>query len=161
MEMPELRKEHQWLMRLVGEWEIEGEGTMGPDQPPVTWKGTESVRALGDYWTIGEGRSPMPGGGEMVSITTYGYDPAKGRFVGTFVSSVMTMMWLYEGSLDASEKVLTLDTEGPGMGQEGTTARYQDIVEMIDDDHRVLRSQVLTDDGQWFQFMTAHYRRVK
>ncbi|MHB0938076.1 MAG: DUF1579 domain-containing protein [Armatimonadota bacterium] len=158
--MPIPEKEHQWLMQLVGEWEIEGEGTMGPDQPPMTWKGIESVRALGDYWTIGEGRGPMDSG-EMVNITTYGYDPAKGRFVGSFISSVMTMMWLYQGSLDAGGKVLTLDTEGPGMGEEGKTARYQDIVEMIDHDHRLLRSQVLGDDGQWHQFMVAHYRRVK
>ncbi|MBF0393904.1 MAG: DUF1579 family protein, partial [Alphaproteobacteria bacterium] len=27
------------------------------------------------------------------------------------------------------------------------------------DDHRVLTSAVLTDDGTWRQFMTAHYRR--
>jgi len=161
MDMPKPGKEHQWLMQLLGEWEIEGEGTMGPDQPKMTWKGTESVRALGDFWVIGEGKGAMPEGGEMVNITTYGYDPEKGRFVGTFISSVMTMMWHYEGSLDPAEKVLTFDTEGPSMMGEGKVARYQDIVEMIDDDHRVLRSQVLGEDGQWQQFMTAHYRRVK
>lgn len=160
MDMPAPRKEHQWLMQLVGEWEIEGEGTMGPDQPPITWKATENVRAIGDFWILGESKGAMPEGGEMVNITTYGYDPEKGRFVGTFISSVMTMMWHYEGSLDAAEKVLTLDTEGPSMTSEGKMACFQDIVEMIDNDHRLLRSQVLGEDGQWQQFMVARYRRV-
>lgn len=96
----------------------------------------------------------------MVNITTYGYDPEKGRFVGSFISSMMTMMWLYDGSLDADERVLTLDTEGPSMMEEGKTARLQDIVEIIDDDNRLLRSQALGDDGQWQEFMVARYRRT-
>ena len=55
----------------------------------------------------------MPGCGPSTTIMTLGYDPQKERFVGTFVASMMTHMWHYNGSLDAAEKVLTLDTEGP------------------------------------------------
>lgn len=70
-------------------------------------------------------------------------------------------MWLYEGTLDASGKVLTLDTEGPGMSGGGRMMKYQDVIQIIDDNHRVLTSRVRGDDGQWTQFMTAHYRRTK
>ena len=46
---------------------------------------------------------------------TLGYDPVQKRFVGTFIGSMMTHMWIYNGTLDAAGKVLTLDTEGPGL----------------------------------------------
>ena len=90
-EMPAPRKEHQWLARFVGEWESTVEVTPVPDQPPMKSTGTESVRSLGGLWTLGEGRGEMPGGGVGTTLMTLGYDPARGRFVGTFVGSMMTL----------------------------------------------------------------------
>jgi hypothetical protein len=97
----------------------------------------------------------------METIITLGYDPVRKRFVGTFLVSMMTHLWLYDGELDASAKVLTLDAEGPSCIAEGKTAKYKDAFEILSDDHRVLTSRFLGEDGQWHQFMTAHYRRVK
>ncbi|MHB9133769.1 MAG: DUF1579 domain-containing protein [Armatimonadota bacterium] len=159
MEMPKPQQEHQWLQKFVGEWTVESEGTMGPDQPTMTWKGTESVRSIGGLWILAEGQGEMPEGGTATTIMTLGYDPQKQRFVGTFMGSMMTNLWLYDGTLDADARVLTLDTEGPSMVAEGQMARYQDVIEVISDDHRVLTSRMLGDDGQWHQFMTAHYHR--
>ncbi len=156
--MAEPTKEHRWLLRMVGEWSFESECMMGPDQPPMQSTGHCVTRSLGDLWTINEGSGEMPGGGEMRSIITLGYDPAKGKFVGTFTASMMTHLWLYEGSLDESGKVLTLDAEGPNMTGDGM-AKYQDIVTVESDDHWILSSQMQAPDGQWHKFMTAHYRR--
>jgi len=36
---------------------------------------------------------------------------------------------------------------------------YQDIIEIKDDSHRILRSQYQGDNGEWTPFMTAHYKR--
>ncbi|MGN2392183.1 DUF1579 family protein [Pelomicrobium sp. G1] len=35
------------------------------------------------------------------------------------------------------------------------------MIELKSDDHRVLTSHSLDDDGRWHHFMTAHYRRKK
>jgi len=110
----------------------------------------------------GEGKSEMPGGsGTAESIMTLGYDPQAKRYVGSFVASCMTNLWVYNGSLDDAGKVLTLDTEGPSFSGDGSTAKYQDIIEFVSDDHRTLSSRCLGDDGQWHPFMKAHYRRKK
>ena len=161
MQAPEPQKEHQWLHRLVGEWTFESECSVAADQPPIKSTGWETVRSLGGLWTIGEGASEVPEGGMCDSIMTLGYDPQSKRFVGTFIASMMTHLWPYNGTLDASGNVLTLDTEGPSFAGDGTIAKYQDIIEFLDNDHRTLSSQILGADSQWKPFMKAHYRRKK
>ena len=161
MTKPEPQKEHQWLERLVGDWTAEGEARMGPDAPPETFKATERVRSIGGLWFLGEGEGDVPGGGVSTTLMTLGFDPAKQRFVGTFLGSMMTNLWVYEGTLDASERVLTLETEGPGMSGDGKTAKYRDVIEIKSDDERTLSSYSPGDDGQWVQFMSMTYRRKK
>jgi hypothetical protein len=155
------QKEHRWLEKLVGEWTSEGEATMEPGKPPEKFRGTESVRSLGGLWILAEGQGEMPDGTKATTLMTLGYDPGRGRYVGTFVGSMMTHLWVYDGALDAAERVLTLDTEGPSMTADGPMAKYRDAIEFKSDDHRVLTSHVLGDDGTWRGFMTAHYRRRK
>ena len=155
------QKEHKWLRKFVGEWKSEINATMGPDKPPETFVGTDSVWSIGGLWIQCEGRGDMPGGGTATTIMTLGYDPAKKKYIGTFIGSMMTRMWLYEGTLDAMGKILTLDTEGPHFSVEGKLTKYKDILEFKSDDHRVLSSQMLMDDGTWMNFMTANYRRTR
>lgn len=154
----EPQTEHQWLNQLVGEWSGEFECEMGPGQPPVKSTGVEVVRSVGGLWTVGEGEGDSPDGRPFKSIMTLGYDPQRERYVGTFIASVMTHLWVYEGAFDASGKKLILNTEGPRFDQKGM-AKYQDIIEIVSEGHRIMTSQFLNDDGQWHQFMTAHYRR--
>ena len=132
---------------------------MEPGKPPSEFRGTESVRSTGGLWIVAEGHSQTPGCGDSTSVMTLGYDPQEKRFVGTFVASLMSHMWHYRGSLDAAQRVLTLETEGPGMSNQGKMAKYKDVIEIEDDNHRVLSSHVQDDDGNWRQFMTVHYRR--
>lgn len=161
------QKEHQWLQKLVGEWRYETEALMGPDQPPVKSTGTETVRSLGAaensssgaLWILAEGQGEMPCAGHATTLMTLGYDPQKQRYVGTWIGSMMTYLFHYEGELDASETVLTLNNEGPSMTGENKLAKYKDVIEFKDDHHRVMTSHMLGDDGQWHQFMTAHYWR--
>jgi hypothetical protein len=153
----DVAKEHLWLSKFVGDWTMEAECLMGPDQPPVKTTGVQATRMLGNLWMIAEGEGECPDGSTAQSIITLGYDPQKQRFVGTFIASMMTHLWPYEGKLDGN--VLTLDSEGPSFTGEGPMVKYQDIIEHVDDDHWILRSRMPGEDGQWIQFMTAHYRR--
>jgi len=103
----------------------------------------------------------MPGGGPQTSVMTLGYDKQKKRFVGTWIGSMMSYMWTYDGELDAVERVLTLNSEGPSMSDDGTMSSYQDVIEIKSNDHRTLTGRVRNKDGTWQQFMTIDYRRKK
>jgi len=164
METPQPTDNHLWLRQLVGEWTSEMEASMSPDQPLIKTKGTESVRSLGPLWIIGDGVGHMPDGEEGLMVLTLGYDIQAGQFVGSWVGSMMTYLWRYTGQLDEARRILTLDCEGPAMedeGKSGKLGKYRDIHEIIDADHRTLRSQYQGPDGQWSEFMVAHYHRVK
>src|SRR5262245_44843697 len=122
----EPHKEHQWLQKLVGDWIYEHEAAMEPGKPPSKLTGAETVRSLGEVWVLCEGRGEMPGGGTALTLMTLGYDPQKKRFVGTFIGSMMTNLWVYDGALDASGKALELHAEGPNFTDPGKTAKYRD-----------------------------------
>lgn len=162
MEKAEPQKEHRWLQKLVGDWTFEGEAPPGPDMPPEKFTGTERVRPIGDLWVVAEGKGDAPGAGDVhTSMMTLGYDPKKGRFVGTWLGSIMAYLWVYEGALDPAERALSLDCEGESMSGDGKMAKYRDVIEFKSDDHRVLTSHVLREDGQWQQFMAMHFHRRK
>lgn len=151
-------REHLWLRRLVGRWTYESQVVVQPDQPPVTLRGTENVRPLGDLWVLLEGEGEMPDGSRGSWLMALGYDPRRQCFVGTWIGSMMSHLWLYEGTLEQGGDVLPLDTEGPAMEGE-RLARYRDVIEFVADDRRLLRSEVLGDDGQWHQFQVSEFRR--
>jgi Protein of unknown function (DUF1579) len=131
----EPQKEHQWLQQLVGEWTYEAEATMAPGQPPSKFEGSESVRSLGGLWMLAEGQGEMPGSGAAETVLTLGYDPQKPRYVGTWIGSMMTHLWVYDGALDAAGRMLTLNAEGPHIAAEGTMATYKDVNEFTRDDY--------------------------
>ena len=157
------QKEHEWLQKLLGEWTFEADADMGPDKPAEKATGKESVRSLGGLWVVCEGEGEMPGGGIGKTMMTLGYDPKKNRYIGTWVGSMMTHMWIYEGQLDSEKNMLPLDCEGPDFENEGKMKKYRDTIQFLSDpdDHRVLTSHMQNEDGTWTQFMRADYRRVK
>lgn len=153
--------EHAWLQQMIGEWTGEGEASMGPGTDPMKWTVEETVRGIGEVWVQGESRGTMPDGQPSIMVITLGYDSERKRFTGTFVGSMMTHLWIYDGEFDSARNILTLNAEGPSMAGDGAMAKYQDIVEVKSPDHRLLRSRMQAADGTWNEFMVAHYRRRK
>lgn len=149
-----------WLKQLAGEWTLETEAEGPPGEPPIRDTGTEHVRALEGVWVLCEAKWTQQDGSPATSITSIGYDAEKGRFMGTFLSSMMTYLWIYEGIMDDAG-VLSLDCEGPSYTDEPGMAKYRDTIQMVSDDHRVHTSSYQRADGSWHQFMTTHYRRVR
>ena len=160
-DMPaEKLEQHDWLQQLVGEWTMKSEATMGPGTEPIQLESTETVRSIGGLWTVAEGTANI-GGMKLTSIMTLGYDPEKKQFVGSWIDTMHTNLWVYEGQLDDAKKVLTLSTTGPSFDDASKKASYRDAIEIKDKDNRVLTSSVQGDDGKWTTFMTAHYTRKK
>ena len=150
--------EHAWLDQLVGQWTVETQCQMDPDQPPQNSVSELNIRSLEGMWTVMEGEGDSVETGKWATVMTLGYDPEQKDYIGTFIGSMMTHLWTYKGAVDATGKKLTLDANGPAFDGNGT-ADYQDSIEIVDQDHCIMRSQMLMADGTWQEFMTAHHRR--
>jgi len=152
----EPQQQHSWLKQIVGEWELEHYVENG-EKKDGDW--AETVRMIGDLWVAVEGRGSMPDGDPVTTLMTVGYDPEKERFVGSWVGSMMTKLWTYEGEVDDSGRILTLSSEGPDFENPDRVGQYHDIME-FDGDRRIFRSEYLGKDGTWKEMMRMQLRRV-
>lgn len=152
-------RQHKWLQQWVGRWTFEIHADNGPGKPPHRLTGRETIRPIGTLWIVADGSGQTPAGGTMTSQMTLGYDPARRRFVGSWVGSPITHQFVYEGRLRG--KTLTLETTGPDFFGKRKQARYRDVFEVVSRDRRILRSSCQTPSGRWVTFMTCHYRRAK
>lgn len=141
---------HAWLQQMVGEWEM----TMGG------WTITETIAPLGDLWVITRGEGP-PSETPFRSMTTFGYDPNLGKFVGSYVDTIQTKMWTYEGFLDETGKILTLETEGPSMTNPDKTTLYRDQYILEDANTKRIVTSAKSDDGTWIQFAQMSGKRLR
>jgi hypothetical protein len=153
--LPTPQKEHQWLQQLEGTWTTDTEALMEPGKPPMKLTGTESTRSLGGFWAMSEFKGDMMGV-PVIGIMTLGYDAKKGKYFGTWVSSMDTTMYQYEGAVAGN--TLTLNTEGPDPAS-GKVVKMRDVIEVKSKDHKVLTSHMQGDDGKWTKFMTINSKR--
>ncbi|HVR72890.1 MAG TPA: DUF1579 domain-containing protein, partial [Planctomycetota bacterium] len=156
--MPAPEKEHAWLEQLAGEWEFDAECIMEPGKPPMKSSGTETGRMIGEFWIVSEVKSTFMDT-PMTGILTLGFDPEKKKYVGTWVDSMTSHQWKYEGTVDAAGKVLKLESEGPVAP--GKLSKFKEVIELKGKDQKVFTSSMLGDDGKWSTFATFHYRRKK
>lgn len=154
------QKGHQWLQQFVGDWVAESKATMVPGQPEIESKGTMKARSLGGIWIINELNAQMEGA-EMTGIQTIGYDPATKKYIGTWVDSMTSHMWIYKGTLDASGKKITLEADGPNFMSPEKTTKFRDEYEFKTADQIIVTSSMLGEDGKWSTFMTGTMTREK
>jgi hypothetical protein len=164
-EMPKPTKEHEWLRQLEGSWAGEIDMLIDPMNPakplekPLRSKFTENTTLLGGWWALAAFK------GEVMGETfegrgQYGYDAEKKKYVGTWIDSMMPHLWQYEGSLDPSGKVLTLEAMGPDCMNPTAQLKYRDVHEIVDRDTRRMSSAVQRE-GKWVPMMRAELKRTK
>jgi hypothetical protein len=162
-EMPQMAapvKEHEWLKKFIGEWDMDVEIFMQPGEPPMKTKSTDVTRALGGFWIVSEGKGEAMGH-PFGSVMIVGFDPAKKKYVGTWVDNMNSHLWRYEGSVDPSGNTLTLESEGPCPMKPGQMVKFRDVTEFKSNDHRVFTSSMLGDDGKWVTLVRGDSRRKK
>ena len=152
----EPQEEHRWLEQLLGEWTVTSDDSTGGGES-ASW--VEKVRSLEGLWVVCEGKGTMPDGNPAQTLMSLGFNPQTKRYLGTWIGSMMTHMWVYDGVLEDGGKTLALNCDGPDFENPGKSARYQDRITLIDANRRTLTARVQTEDGGWKEVMKAEYRR--
>jgi hypothetical protein len=150
-DFPKPAAEHEWLKKFEGEWTTESKATMIPGQPEMQCKGTVSCRMLGGFWVVNEWNGDM-NGVEFKGLQTLGFDPAKKKYVGTWVDGMTSHMWKYEGQVEDNRRIV-LQAKGPNFMAEGKETDFRDIYEFKSDTEMIVKSEMLGEDGKWITFM--------
>lgn len=154
MTMPQPRAEHAFLQKLVGRWRVSAEEmTDGED-----W--IEEVRSLNGIWFLAEGRGNMPGGAPAVTLLTLGHDSRTGRYVGSWIGTMMEHMWVYDGEMSEDGSTLSLYTTGPSFADPSVTQAFREQIIFTGKDSRIFTSSAKQPDGGWQTFMRADYTRL-
>jgi hypothetical protein len=159
-QLPQPSKEHELLKKFVGQWESTAEAVAGPNMPAMTCKGRTSAKMLGGFWVVLENETDMMGT-KINALQTIGYDPAKKKYVATWIDSMFNHKWDYAGTLDAAGKKLTFEAEGPNFMAAGKTAKFRDTYEFKSPDHIEAISSMQGEHGKWMPFMTGQIKRKK
>jgi hypothetical protein len=156
---PKPGPEHEHLKKAAGVWDATVEMSEAPGKPPAVSKGTEtSAMIAGGLWLVTDFKSEMMGQpfeGHGVS----GYDPAKKKYVGTWVDSWSSSVGVSEGSFDPATKKETsfMDMVDPA----GKPTKMKMEVEWKDDDTRVFTMWGPGPDGKPFPGLKITYKRRK
>lgn len=159
-EMPEMAgpvQQHQWLKKFVGDWTTDIE-LIAPGSEPIKESCTETVRAVGEFWIITDTRSKFMGE-QYTAVLTLGYDPKKEKYIGTYVDSMTSQLWTYEGKLDESGNKLILNTEATM--PDGASVKFRETHEIKSNDHRVFTSELIGPDGDFMEVLTVNAHRKK
>ena len=156
--LPKALKEHEWLRRLLGKWHVDAEFFKEPGKHPEKTEGAENVRNVGDFWVVSEYtgtfmEQPFRG------LLTLGYDPERRKYIGNWIGSMASERWEYEGTLDPTGNILTLEGEGICSMHPGKLTRVREVIELKCKDNRRFISSMLGDDGNWVTTMICNYTR--
>ena len=125
-----------------------------------TSKGVETNRMLGGKWLISDFKGEFFG----MSFEGHGqngYDPKKGKYVGTWVDTMSTHIDTLEGTYDEKTKTLTLNanSENPA---DGKPMKMRLETQMNDDGTRVFKEFVQMDGQKEFaKLMEVKYTKRK
>jgi hypothetical protein len=127
--MPKPGPEHRRLARDEGTWDASVAFYPPGGGDPQTSKGVETNTMLGGLWLLSDFRGEF-GGQPFQGRGQTGYDPKKGKYVGTWVDTMSTRVMTMEGTYDESAGTMTMLSNGedPATGKptkEKFVSRYK------------------------------------
>ena len=99
---------HKRVLQGAGHWE----GTLSMYMPGMSEASatecSEVVTALGDLWTTSRFECSFMGM-PFTGSSTLGYDPKKGKYVGTWIDSMNPMLTVMEGDFDKEKNAIVME----------------------------------------------------
>lgn len=157
MPMPEPAPEHGWLASKAGVWDVDCTMWMAPGAPPFTCVGVDTAEMVGSFWLRATFSCDM-GGTPFIGQSMLGFDPAKGKFFGTWVDGFSAGMSHFEGAKLADG---SLEMKGEGMGPMGPQSKFRMHEVHHSADSFTFSMYYELPDGGELKMMQYEYKRRK
>ena len=145
--------EHELLKeKFVGDWDVTVAFGGMQAKASATYK-----MDLGGFWLTEQFRGDF-GGQKFEGRGTLGYDPARKKYVATWIDSMSPTLLVLEGAFDKDNKTLTETGEGPGM--DGKLTKLKNVYEFPDKD-TIVFTMSSVGGGKDQEMMKLTYKRKK
>jgi hypothetical protein len=158
---PQPTAQHKLLARDAGVWDATVTTYMGgPGSQPHVSKGVETSRMMkGGLWLLTDFEGSFEGQAFQGQGQT-GYDPKKGKYIGTWIDSMSTSPMVSYGTYDETTKTMTMfgEFDDPASGK-ATKAKM--VTQYKDDGTRLFTMSVQTPEskGEYAKVMEISYKR--
>ncbi len=155
---PQAAPEMALYKQDVGQWDCDIKFWMDPNGEPMTSKGTESNRMLGDMWILSEFQGDF-GGMTFEGCGQFGYDAEKKKYIGTWVDSTSPFASQMEGTYDPATKTMT--QIGTGKNPDGSPMKSKSVV-VYKDGGKVftMYNQAPGSADEWIKVMEIVYKKA-
>lgn len=159
--MPQPTKHHEVLKGEVGVWDAEVAFWMaGPDAEPARSQAVETNRLIGGMWVISDFEGTF-GGMKFLGHGQLGYDPAKKKYVGTWVDGMAPTLMLMEGTYDEDTQTMIMFSEGVDP-QTGKMQTMRNTTRYLSDDEKIMTMATAPAGSDAFvKVMEIRYKRRK
>lgn len=155
-EPPKPGPQHQKLAANAGVWDAAME-FHNPDGSAMKSTGVSTMtHGLGGFWLFDDFTGDFMGAPFHGKGAT-GFDPVKGKYVGTWMDSMSPSMMVLEGDFDAAGKVLTMT--GMVVGMDGKPAKHRMVTTHVDAKTMRFEMFVTGADGKEMKMLTITYTR--
>ncbi len=159
-EPPKPDPQHEALKYFEGTWDATAKFLGDPEKPMPESKGTEKAEMiLGGYWLSSEYKGEMMGT-PFTGRGTMGYDEHKQKYIGTWIDSLSSGLYVSEGSADKDGKVFTMICQG-FCDCEGKSITIKQVYEIKDHDTWKMSFLAPNPDGKEVTTGTIEYKRRK
>ena len=159
-DVPKPGKQHEALKQLEGTWDAVARFMTEPGKPMAESKGVETASmGLGGFWLITEYKGEM-NGQPFTGRGSIGYDQQKQKYVGTWIDSSKSGLFLSEGNADDQGKLFTMIVQGH-CDTQGKAITMKQLMEIKDKDSRKLTLLSPNPDGKDVTVGTIEYSRRK
>ncbi len=137
---------HKMLASLAGSWITKTKAWMGPDQPPEESTGTcEQKMLLGGRYLQQEYVGDMMGD-TFTGINLLGYDNYTKKYVSTWIDSMSTGIYCFEGTASPDDKTITQECsyDDPARG----LMVWRSVTRIVDDNTLEYEMYLIPKGGQ-------------
>jgi hypothetical protein len=150
---------HKMLASMAGSWKTKTKSWMEPNKPPMESTGTcEQKMLLGGRFLQQEFTGEMMGR-TFTGIGVTGYDNHTKKYVSTWIDSMGTAIYFFEGTASADGKIITQENryDDPVNGP----MKWRSVTRIVDDNTQVFEMYGTDKKGKEEKMMEIIYTRKR
>ena len=148
---------HRLLARMAGSWKTNTKSWFEPGKPPTESKGSCEQKMILDGRFLHQAFTGDMMGALFTGVGITGYDNFKKRYVSTWMDSMSTGIFFFEGISSSDEHTIAMEcrTEDPVRG----SVRWRSMTRIVDDDTHLFEMYITDRSDKEQKMMEITYTR--